>query len=179
MPIISSFKNKMPNKNIFAFKVKINFILGLSTIIFLQCIPNAYSESKMAVLEPMIEGLEFPSNLVFLKDGNERIFVLEKDQGKIRLISDQSINVSFITTDSDNKIMIMDGLNGHIYRFNFSEKIEGDWKDFKELTYEMMLNSRRNNTIIFQTIREFTNSKRWKMTQPIVDVFRWARRLFQ
>lgn len=101
------------------------------------------------------------------------------NNGKIRLISDESINVTLITTDSNNEILIMDGLNGNIYRFNFPEKIEGDWKDFRELTYEMMLNSRRSNTMVFQTIREFTNSKRWKMTQPFVDAFRWVRRLFQ
>lgn len=99
--------------------------------------------------------------------------------GQIRQISNHPVNVTLITTGPDDEIMIVDGLNGNIYRFSFPEKFEEDWKDFKEFTYEMMLESQRSNTIIGRTIKEFTNSKRWKMTQPIVDFFRWARRLFQ
>ena len=99
--------------------------------------------------------------------------------GKIRLISDAPVNTTLITTGPDDEILIVDGMNGTVYQFNFPDQLEGGWKSFQDETYEMMLTSRRNNTAIGETIKEITSSKRWKITQPIVDAFRWVRRLFQ
>ena len=50
---------------------------------------NVYASDKMGSLELIVEGLDFPSNIASMKDdAGEKIFVLEKNLGKIRVIRD-------------------------------------------------------------------------------------------
>lgn len=105
---------------------------------------------------------------------------------QIRTIGETGMNTTFIQTDLDGELLFS-VKEGGIYRLHFPENFQEEWKPLNEFILKRMIADRRGEHYLLgaaQIVRlkkaeshleKIKKSKRWRWTQPFVDIFNFFR----
>src|SRR6266516_7683125 len=121
-----------------------------------QNAPSLQGNYKNLKIELVTEGLSSPTSMAFVDDN--KILVLEKNTGLVRLISDgvlQKLPVLKLPVDTKGErgllgIAVMDNNNGNNDSYYQSGKTLADYHDYANTNFKKMLNAPQAvNTSVF------------------------------